>query len=344
MSSAVDGVCPADAAETVMLFRCTNPHQFLLDRAVGDEDGIVLVLPRRLSLGREDADDAERLVANANDLPVGSTCSPNSVSATTEPSTATLRGLCVLLREMRPKVRRPGPDERHVDAGALDARRPVLIAGDDLRARVRAGRDVLARRAGPESPRRRRRSACSTTPGPAERRRTTSCPRSQGSCCAGRLDLVFDLRLRAGPERDHHDHGGDADDHPQHRQRRASLFLPSALSAMRTVIRSDMIFVLGWRQEQPVPRWRAGAFRSADRGRSGRRGMKSAGCHNPRCRLVRDEQDRDAAVGVEPLENIHHLDARARIEVASRLVREDDCSSLMSARAIAARCCCPPDG
>ena len=27
-----------------------------------------------------------------------------------------------------------------------------------------------------------------------------------------------------------------------------SLFLPSALSAMRTVIRSDMIFVLGWRQ------------------------------------------------------------------------------------------------
>ena len=30
-------------------------------------------------------------------------------------------------------------------------------------------------------------------------------------------------RLRAGAERHHRDHGGDADDHAEHRQRRAHL-------------------------------------------------------------------------------------------------------------------------
>ena len=37
-------------------------------------------------------------------------------------------------------------------------------------------------------------------------------------------------------------------------------------------------------------------------------------------RLVRDEHDRQALLAVEPLEDVHHLDARARIEVAGRLV------------------------
>src|SRR5574339_882726 len=41
-------------------------------------------------------------------------------------------------------------------------------------------------------------------------------------------------------------------------------------------------------------------------------------------RLVRDEDDGDAALDVETLEDSHYLDAGARIEVAGRLVREDD--------------------
>ena len=40
--------------------------------------------------------------------------------------------------------------------------------------------------------------------------------------------------------------------------------------------------------------------------------------------LVRDEDNRDAALPVELLEDVHDLAARARIEVSGRLVREDD--------------------
>ena len=40
--------------------------------------------------------------------------------------------------------------------------------------------------------------------------------------------------------------------------------------------------------------------------------------------LVRDHQHRDAALEVQPLEDPHHLDAGARVEVAGRLVGEQD--------------------
>ncbi len=40
--------------------------------------------------------------------------------------------------------------------------------------------------------------------------------------------------------------------------------------------------------------------------------------------LVRDEDDGDAALAIELLEDVHDLDARARIEVSGRLVGEDD--------------------
>ena len=40
--------------------------------------------------------------------------------------------------------------------------------------------------------------------------------------------------------------------------------------------------------------------------------------------LVRDEQHRDAALAVQPLEDAHDLDAGARVEVAGRLVGQQD--------------------
>ena len=39
--------------------------------------------------------------------------------------------------------------------------------------------------------------------------------------------------------------------------------------------------------------------------------------------LVRDEHDGDAALAVQPLEDAHDLDAGARVEVAGRLVGEE---------------------
>src|SRR5471030_1751208 len=41
-------------------------------------------------------------------------------------------------------------------------------------------------------------------------------------------------------------------------------------------------------------------------------------------RLVRDEHDRDAALVLEPLEDVHHLDARAAVEIAGWLVGEEN--------------------
>src|SRR6478672_12830406 len=42
-------------------------------------------------------------------------------------------------------------------------------------------------------------------------------------------DLALDLALRAVADRDHHDHGADADDDAEHRERRAHLVLEDAL-------------------------------------------------------------------------------------------------------------------
>ena len=39
---------------------------------------------------------------------------------------------------------------------------------------------------------------------------------------------------------------------------------------------------------------------------------------------MRDQEDRDAALRVQPLEDAHHFDAGARVEVAGRLVGQDD--------------------
>ena len=58
--------------------------------------------------------------------------------------------------------------------------------------------------------------------------------------------------------------------------------------------------------------------------------------------LVRDQHDRQP-LRVQPLEDAHHLDARAGVEVAGRLVGQQQHRRFTSARAIATRCCWPPD-
>ena len=40
--------------------------------------------------------------------------------------------------------------------------------------------------------------------------------------------------------------------------------------------------------------------------------------------LVCDQEHGDAALRVQPLEDFHHLDARARVQIAGRLIRQDD--------------------
>ena len=76
--------------------------------------------------------------------PTGSASAPNSCSLTVVAEHGDLGGAGDVLRaEERADARRPRADERQVDVGALDAREPVLVAGDDLRPRLHAGGDVL---------------------------------------------------------------------------------------------------------------------------------------------------------------------------------------------------------
>ena len=108
-----------------------------------------------------------------------------------------------------------------------------------------------------------------------------------------------------------------------------SLFLASAVSATRSVTRIDMAcslpgYPLSGRQapqfvggapRQPVdlvPHDSAVAERDDPAAVAGDVG------------LVRDEHDGQAVLGVEALEDVHDLDARARVEVARRLVGEQD--------------------
>ena len=58
--------------------------------------------------------------------------------------------------------------------------------------------------------------------------------------------------------------------------------------------------------------------------------------------IVRGDEHRRAA-GVDLAEQVHDLERQVRIEVAGRLVGQDDRGSLTSARAMATRCCSPPD-
>ena len=59
-------------------------------------------------------------------------------------------------------------------------------------------------------------------------------------------------------------------------------------------------------------------------------------------RIVRDQDDGDA-LGVEPLEHPQDFNARVRIEVARRLVGQEEHGPIDCERPIATRCCCPPD-
>ena len=59
--------------------------------------------------------------------------------------------------------------------------------------------------------------------------------------------------------------------------------------------------------------------------------------------------DGHALVSIQTLQQLHHLYRRLRVQSASRLIGQDnlwfcdECTGVMSARAIATRCFCPPD-
>ena len=151
--------------------------------------------------------------------------------------------------------------------------------------------------------------------------------------------LVDRPAVAAGADRHHADHRGDADDDAEHRQARTAARWRAGRNAVRIV---SYMFTLS-----PPPRGRR-------RPRGTRRpsslvdaisavaNMNDALGVGGDVRLVGDEDDRDARRR-SAAEQRHDLRAGARVEVPGRLVGQDDAGSLTSARAMATRCCCPPD-
>ena len=155
--------------------------------------------------------------------PVGSTSGPNSVSATTVPSTATL---AALLTSCCVKKLPYFVGQLRISGKSTSApwiwRRPVLVAGDHLRARVDAGRHVLdaGHAADGLGVLRRERARHALALAHAALREVAGVDVDHVG--AGRLDLLFDRRLRAAAERDHRDDRADADDHAEHGQHRCA--------------------------------------------------------------------------------------------------------------------------
>jgi hypothetical protein len=134
-----------------------------------------------------------------------------------------LGGGHVLGREEASVLLRPVADERQLDVGALDLTGPVLIAGNQLRPRVHARREVLnarhlSERGGVIGGQRGGHAAALPNAALGEVARV-----DRDQVRAGRLDLFLDRGLRALAERHHRDHRADADDHAEHRQHRAHL-------------------------------------------------------------------------------------------------------------------------
>ena len=136
----------------------------------------------------------------------------------------------VLRAEERSGLGRPRADERQVDVGALNAGEPVLIAGDDLRARRGAGRHELhaghCRESASRVVRGQRARRARAHPD-AARREVAGVHRDHVG--AGALDLILDHRLGAvahGHQRDDRRH---ADDHPEHGQAGAHLVATEGL-------------------------------------------------------------------------------------------------------------------
>src|SRR5258707_11908410 len=95
-----------------------------------------------------------------------------------------------------------------------------------------------------------------------------------------------------------------------------------ALSAMRRIMKIDMMLSSArCLRRLEIHEFLPGDPAMADR--TIRDHLSVAECHDAGAvlrdvRLVCDEQHRDAAVPVEPLEDSHHLDAGLRVEVSSR--------------------------
>ena len=219
---------PPAAADTVIALHVGDAEQLLLRRRVGDVDRVVLVLAHRRPVPWLASTPTTRNGSLRIRIvwPTGSAPAPNRLSRTTVPSTATLAARATSDRSKNDAV---GDHVHERIAGKSTSvpwivvrqfRLPATTWARVLTCGPRSGR--RARRAG--SPARRRRSAswCCRAPERRAALRERCRPITMIRFVPARADLLLDRRPRAVADRDHRDHRGDADDHPERGQRRCA--------------------------------------------------------------------------------------------------------------------------
>ncbi len=197
------------------------PLQALLDGGVRREDRVVLVVAHgRLTLRVHDADDLERLIPHADHLSRRIDLGPEELIADRLTQHRDFRRAAHVLRaEEHAVFHVPLTHEREVDVGAFQARRPVLIARNHLRAGVHAGGDVL-------DVRHFLLDGVDILDLEAGGRAHAAAHAAHGEVAghdgdevrAARSNLLLDAYLGAVAERDQRNHGRDADDHAEHGQ------------------------------------------------------------------------------------------------------------------------------
>ena len=220
----------------------------------------------------------------------------------------------------------PRPDQRQVYVGALNLRAPIEVARHHLAARVHACGDVLHAAHVPDRGGIVRRQRAGVALAGAHAGRHEVAGAHHDHVGARRLDLRLDRRLGAGAERDHGDDGTDADDHAKHGQRRAHLVASQRLEG-DPEDHQDAHGLHRLRFNRQVGKF---ISRHAPLGH-GLIGFHEAVAKRHDARavlgnvvLMGDQDDRDAAVHVQALEQAHHLDAGPRIKVTGGFVGQDD--------------------
>ena len=206
--------------------------QPLHDGRVRRDDGVVLILSHHVAaLLLQDSHDFEGNVLDANDLADGFAVGEKIVHDSLTEDSDFRGGLDVGIGEEVPLRDVPRSNQRIVSADALNGCSPIQLAGDNLRGRADHGGDVSDRRSlglHPVGIFRGERRLTREDARAALRRRAG---KDHDEVCSERVDCGLD-RLGSSVADGHDgDDAANADDDPQHGQKRAELVPRDGLQA-----------------------------------------------------------------------------------------------------------------
>ena len=294
-----------------------DAEKTLLLRHQRNDDHIVLILAHGgLSLAREDADDLERLIVDANVLADGILTAEEIPSDGRADDGDALALVVVRLRDEGADRQRERADRHILGRHAHDNGIPVLIAVDNLIGALHDGRnvvdvlDLLFDRDGVVVLQRLARSCRA-----ANAARVRRAGRDDEHVAAEARHRVLDVALDAHADGDHRNDGGDADDDAEHGEDGAQFVRKELMQGDGDAFPNQQATSLLYDIHLDAP-----ALVARDESVAHEKLTARAGSD---VRLMRDEDDR-ASGGVKLLEEFHDLMRRFRVEIARRLVRHDD--------------------